>query len=415
MKKRNDGVTIFATTQTVVINQLANFAFVFRHRLDCCPFLDYSPILDSSPIFVKTTFLQLYLFLSMRLAAIILFSFLLSGFPFLVQAQESQEVQAEVTQVQSTEVSDGRDRYELTATDAQGNVYQIDTADSHTEGVGLEINQGDQIYLQILEYVDGTVAYFFVDVIRLSGLITILGIFVLVTILVGGRRGAMALIGLAVTLFILFKQVLPAVLSGFDPVLAVVLGSVAILAVNMSLSHGLGRDTLIAYAATLVGLLLAWAASTWFVALGQLSGLASEEANYLLSSGLPIDLRGLLLAGIILGAVGVLDDIAITQVETVEELKQANPSLKSKELFTAAMRVGRHHIASTVNTLVLAYVGASMSLFVLMISYAQDISLARFLNTELLAEEIVRTLAGTVALVLTVPVATWFATLKKKR
>lgn len=351
----------------------------------------------------------------MRLAITFLLTFLLSGFPLLVRAQESREVQAEVTKVQATEVSAGRDQYELTAVDDQGNVYEINTAESHAEGVGLEVNEGDQIYLQILEYIDGTVAYFFVDVVRLSGLMAILGIFILATILVGGRRGAMALLGLAVTVFILFKQVLPAVLSGFDPVLAVVLGSVATLAVNMSLSHGFGRDTLIAYAATLVGLLLAWGASSWFVALSQLSGLASEEANYLLGSNLSIDLRGLLLAGIILGAVGVLDDIAITQVETVEELKQANPDLKAKELFSAAMRVGRHHIASTVNTLVLAYVGASMSLFVLMLTYAQDISLVRFLNTELLGEEIVRTLAGTVALVLTVPVATWFATLGQKR
>lgn len=118
---------------------------------------------------------------------------------------------------------------------------------------------------------------------------------------------------------------------------------------------------------------------------------------------------GLLLAGIILGAVGVLDDIAITQTETVAELHEANPKLSSSELFKRGMQVGRHHIASVVNTLVLTYAGVALPIF-LLFALREDMGFMRLLNEEMIAEELVRTLAGTAALILLVPISTWFAT-----
>jgi len=209
--------------------------------------------------------------------------------------------------------------------------------------------------------------------------------------------------------------VFPQILGGADPVFTVVLASIAILGVNMPLTHGLKKSTTVAFFSTVIGLAFVLLFSYLLVELGVLTGLGTEDATMLFSgSGGALPPKGILLSGIILGAVGVLDDIAITQQEIVFEILVSNPSLTKKELFFRAMRIGRHHIASVVNTLVLAYVGVALPLF-LIFMLADTVSITRFLNEEFVAEEIVRTVAGTMALVLTVPLSTWFAVLFKKR
>ena len=164
-----------------------------------------------------------------------------------------------------------------------------------------------------------------------------------------------------------------------------------------------------ALVSSLVGLGLVVLFTPIFLYVAQISGLASEEAALLFweLNGLQIP-SGILAAGIILATVGVLDDIAITQSEVVDELLLADPHVTRRQLFIRAMRVGRHHIASTVNTLVLVYVGTALPIFLLFMN--QSVGLIDFLNTELIAEEIVRTLAGTSALILTIPISTWLAT-----
>ena len=220
----------------------------------------------------------------------------------------------------------------------------------------------------------------------------------------------LSLVGLVVTVLILFGFLFPAILAGRDPVIFTVLASIVILAVNMHISHGVRKQTFLAFLGTVAGLILVIVFSKLFVEMASLSGLAGEEATLLFweTGGVQLPV-GILTAGIILGAVGVLDDVAITQSEVVGELLLANPNTKKKELFVKAMRIGRHHIASTVNTLVLVYAGAALPVFLLYI-YG-DHSLQTFFGNELIGEEIVRTLAGTCALVLTVPISTWFATL----
>jgi len=150
-----------------------------------------------------------------------------------------------------------------------------------------------------------------------------------------------------------------------------------------------------------------------FVKAASLTGLAGEEATLLqLKTGLTLDSQGLLLAAIIIGTVGVLDDVAVNQTETVFELAEANPTLSRTELFRRSMRIGRHHIASMVNTLVLAYAGASLPL--LLIFSTSDEGVVNLLNSEFIAEEIVRTLVGTIGLISAVPLATWFGVMYVK-
>jgi uncharacterized membrane protein len=299
--------------------------------------------------------------------------------------------------------------YRFIAKTEYGEEFTIDTSESYISGIGYDLDVGDSVSLQITEEDSGAIAYL-EDIHREKNLGWMVLIFAIIAVAVGRWRGVLSLLGLIVTIGILFGYLFPSILAGNDPVTSTVIASIVILAVNMHLSHGLKRQTFLAFLGTTVGLAFVVIFTKAFIYFGSLSGLASEEATLLFwetgSVNLPV---GILAAGIILGAVGVLDDVAITQSEVVNELLLANPNKTKKELFVQAMRIGRHHIASTVNTLVLVYAGAALPVFLLFV-YG-DLSTQAFFNNELVAEEMIRTLAGTCALVLTVPISTWFATL----
>jgi len=327
---------------------------------------------------------------------------------------ESNDVRAKIVEVTFDEVIDDKRQMSFFAEDSEGVRYFVDSRESYTEGVRFDIAEGDTVILQLVSNEDGSQTAFLSDVYRLPSLYILIALFAILIMIVGKWRGASALVGLGLTVAVLFAYVFPTILAGGNPLFTVIVGSVLILGVNMHLSHGFSKGTLLAYIATLGGLFLAVIFSHFAVSFAHLSGLASEEAVFLYwLNDVPLDVRGILLGAIILGATGVLDDIAITQGETVAELRSVDANLSRKELYVRAMRVGRHHIASTVNTLVLAYVGAAMPLILLFLA-TKGVSFDQFLNTEQVAEEIVRTLAGTAALILTVPLATLLATFATK-
>lgn len=341
------------------------------------------------------------------------------GYEFFEEAEiqspvQSESIRGRITEIHSLEEMDGLWQAVFTVVSPEGEEFTIDTNEALVEGLRYRLREGQQVYLEVLRSEEGVQDAFLVDVYRVNSMLWIALLFAGIILAIGRWRGLAALFGLAVTLVILFAFVLPEILSGSDPVLVTVIGSIAILAVNMHLSHGFSRNTLYAFFSTAVGLGIVLVLSKWFVWLTNLSGLSSEESILLyFHSDHIIVPSGILLAGIILGAVGVLDDIAITQSETVQELRRADPELTRKELFKRTMSIGRHHIASTVNTLVLAYAGVALPLFLLFL-WTPGIDTIRFINEEPVAEEIVRTLAGTIALVLTVPISTLFATFSQK-
>lgn len=325
------------------------------------------------------------------------------------------EVRAQIVEIIDEEYQDGVRGFEFYAEDEHGIRHHVDTLNSFTEGMQYELEVGDKVILSLISDGYGNQTAYLADVVRTQALVWIALLFAVVTVAVGLRRGVLALIGFVITIGVLFGFLFPRILAGVDPVTTTALAAIALLAINLTLSHGFTRNTAVAFVGTSFGVVLAWVLSAAFVALAKLSGLSSEEATFLYwQFGGLTSPAGLLLAGIILGAVGVLDDIAITQCETVAELKSANSSFTQRELFVRAMRVGRHHIASTVNTLVLAYVGASLPLFLIFLA-DHSVSLSRFFNTEAVAEEVVRTLAGTTALVLTVPLTTFLASMAWSR
>lgn len=325
-------------------------------------------------------------------------------------ADVDAEIKAKISEIVSDEVVDHKRQMSFFAESEDGIKYFVDSKESYTEGVRFDLRVGDVVMLQLVPNADGTETAFLSNVYRLPSLYILIALFAVLIVVIGRWRGASALVGLGLTVVVLFAYVFPTILGGGNPLFTVIVGSVLILGVNMHLSHGFSKGTLLAYLSTLGGLALAVAFSYFAVSFAHLSGLASEDAAFLYwLNDVPLDVRGILLGAIILGATGVLDDIAITQGETVAELHSVDSKLTRKELYRRAMRVGRHHIASTVNTLVLAYVGAAMPLMLLFLA-TQGVSWGQFLNTEQVAEEIVRTLAGTSALVLTVPLATLLAT-----
>lgn len=232
-------------------------------------------------------------------------------------------------------------------------------------------------------------------------------------VLLGRVRGALSLVGLALSLAVILLFVVPAILDGKRPLAVAVVGASAVMLVTISLAHGTGPKSLAAILGTAASLVITVGLAVLFTDLTHLTGLASEEASFLQTNDSGVSLQGLLLAGMVIGALGVLDDVTISQASTVLALRGANPAQGFRELFSRAMTVGRDHVSATVNTLVLAYVGASLPL--LLIFSSGKLGVIEVVNLELIAKEIVATLVGSIGLIAAVPITTALAALLARR
>lgn len=269
-----------------------------------------------------------------------------------------------------------------------------------------QLEVGESVFLSVVSFDDGTVSLQYADRDR-RGLLTVLAlVFAAAVVALGRLRGLAALAGLVLSVVILLAFILPAIITGRDAVLVALVGGGAIALVTLYLAHGFNRLTHVAVLGAFSALLLTTILSWSMVALARFSGLVAEEAFFLLA--IPdLDLSGLLLAGIVLGTLGALDDVTVTQASSVWEVHGANPSLEPSDLYAAGLRVGRNHIAATVNTLLLAYAGASLPLLILFNLSAQPLGIVA--NSEVVALEIVRTLVGSMGLVAAVPMTTLLA------
>lgn len=261
----------------------------------------------------------------------------------------------------------------------------------------------------VIGYEPATDFYFYSDTDRRGPLAWLSVLFAGFVIALGRLRGGLALLGMAVTLAVLIIFMAPSVLDGNEPVLVAVVAASTIAFVNLYLTHGLNPITTVALAGTLSSLGLTLGLSWAFFELSRFTGLATEEALILpiISGGL--DVGALILGGAVIGTLGALDDVTVTQAALVSELQYRNPGLRVRELVSSGIRVGREHIASTVNTLLLAYAGASIPL--VMLFAVSNQSLVTVANSELIAVEIVRTLCGSMGLVAAVPITTTLAAL----
>src|SRR3990172_62797 len=241
-----------------------------------------------------------------------------------------------------------------------------------------DVRPGEQVLVAISTAPDGRVEAFFADFVRIGPLAALLLLFVAAILIVSRGKGLRALVGILISLAIIGGFILPAILAGGDPVLVSILGGFVLMASTFYLIHG-------------------WTLKAHTAALATLAAMAGGE----------MEVGGLLLASILVGALGVLDDLTINQISAVFELRQAKPDLPSRSLYRRAMVIGQDHIAATVNTLVLAYVGASLPLLLLFNLFQEPLLAA--LNRAAIAEEILRTLVGSIGLVAAVPIATALA------
>jgi len=249
--------------------------------------------------------------------------------------------------------------------------------------------------------------YRFVDRDRGTVLLWLAAAFAVAVVALGRLRGITALAGLAVSMAVLLTFVLPAVLDGRNPLAVAIVGSAAIAFLALYLAHGFSTMTTVALLGTLASLALTAILANLFVSLAELSGFASEEAVVVQLGAARIDLAGIILGGVVIGALGAIDDMTVTQASAVWELRAADPRMSRRALARAGLRIGRDHVASTVNTLALAYAGASMPVLLLLILSQQ--SLVTVASGEVIATEVIRTLVGSIGLVAAVPITTWLA------
>jgi uncharacterized membrane protein len=272
------------------------------------------------------------------------------------------------------------------------------------ESVETNIDVGDKVYLEHFLEAD---EYVFTAVDRTVPLLVILGLFILLVLVLTRNKGVRSLSSLALSFALLVWVFIPLLLKGYDPVsLALLLGS-AILFLSIFVAHGFSRQSTISFVGSMVSVILATIVVSWVTSVGSFSGITDHSALFLSQfAGQELNFVSLYAAAVIIGTLGVLDDITITQVAVVRELANAS-KIDRKEIFQRALRVGRDHISSLVNTLVFAYVGSALPLIMFMSQL--DTPFAILMSQEFIAAEIFRALIGAIALVIAVPITTWCA------
>jgi uncharacterized membrane protein len=256
-------------------------------------------------------------------------------------------------------------------------------------------------------------AYSFSDFDRRLPMLWLAVAFVVLLLATGRGRGLRALLGLAASLLVVIEFVIPAILHGSQPVEVAVVGALAVMLLTMPLVYGLGVKMVAALLGTALSLLAAAGLADLAASVAHLSGATSDETLYLAATQSNISLRGLLVAGMVIGALGVLVDLTVSQSSTVLALRRANPALGFRGLFRGALEVGHDHIAATVNTLVFAYAGAALP--VLLIFTIGHSSFSDAINGEAVSEEVIASLVGSIGLILSMPLTTALAALLAER
>ncbi|MBK8618856.1 MAG: YibE/F family protein [Anaerolineales bacterium] len=334
----------------------------------------------------------------------------------------SDTVRAEVTQIiEEGEIDMGghMQKYQVARVNIlegeyAGIVMEIDYGKRQIRSDEYDLAVGNKVMISISKTPENVVNAYFVDFIRTTPILWLTIIFAAAIIFISRWKGVGALLSMAFSLYVIIDYIIPHILIGEDPLRVSIIGSIILLGVTLYLTYGWTLKTHAAVISMIFVLLLTGALSALFVVLTKLNGTGDENVMFLMQAmETPINLRGLLLGGMIIGALGVLDDLVTTQASAVFELFHANPNFGFRDLYNSAMRIGQDHVAATVNTLVLAYAGASLPMLLLF-------SLARgdfgyLINFAFIAEEVVRTLVGSLGLIAAVPLTTVIAILFAQR
>jgi len=269
----------------------------------------------------------------------------------------------------------------------------------------VRVDAGDSIFIHRLQTIDGSEIFMFGEPDRSAPILFFTFLFLVVIIAFGGWQGIRGLVSLAGSVLLIIYALLPAVLAGYSPIFVSIAVASLIILVGSYVTHGFNRSTTSAVLGMIFTIIITGILAYVSVRWGMLTGYGDEHAMYLnLNARGAIDLSGLLLGAIIIGLLGVLYDSAIGQSVAVDELHAAGPHLTRQEIFRKATRIGREHIGALVTALAIAYVGAALPL--LLLFYQSDMGILSILNREIMATEIMRTLVGSIGLILAVPVTT---------
>lgn len=332
-------------------------------------------------------------------------------------APGSETIRARVTQI----IEEGQ--ITLGENEQLYQVLLVELLEGEYKGIPMEVDHGkrqlrndtnrlvpgDEIFVLIGKDLNGVLTAHYTDYVRTKPLLILLGVFVFASLLLGRWKGVGSLVALAFTMLVITGYIIPHILSGEDPVRVSLIGSTILLGTTLYLTYGWNMKTHASVLSMVLALLLTGLFSVFFVSLARLTGSGQENALFLIQfSQVNINLRGLLLGGMIIGALGVLDDLVSSQSAAVFEIYDANPALGFRRIFERSMRIGRDHVAATVNTLVLAYTGASLPLLLLFTLGSGNYGF--LLNVGFVAEEVVRTLVGSLGLIAAVPITSLIAT-----
>lgn len=299
-------------------------------------------------------------------------------------------------------------KIEITSGNQEGEEKTIEIGGDFVAN-SIKYQKGDKVIVSIAEDQEGSKTYLITDYQRTGSLFIVIVLFIIVVLAVSRLRGLQSLGGLLISLIVVFAFIIPNILKGRDPILISILSGILLIPATFYISHGLKRQTTIAVIGTLISLLITGILAHIFVKAAHITGTSSEDTFYLQMIGdEQINLPNLIIGGIIISAIGILDDVTISQTSIVERLHETNPEIRSGQLFAKAMEVGNDHISSMVNTLVLTYTGASIPL--LLLFSTSNISSEYAVNLESVAVEIVRTLVSSIGLILAIPLTTFIAT-----
>lgn len=324
-------------------------------------------------------------------------------------AQNTELVDAELVEVITSAVDEelglapGTVDVEVLARLENGEEVRFTT----TDDTGASYRAGDQVIVAAVSDAGTAPTFYISDFQRERPLLFLVAVFVIVVVAFGRFQGVRALVGLGLSVVVIIGFIVPAILAGSSPVIVAVVGALVIMVVTLYLSHGISPKTTAAVVGTAGALLLTALLAQLFVTATSLTGFTSEEARMAAFEISGLSLDGLLLAGIVVGGLGVLDDVTISQASTVFELRRAAPDARLTQIITGALNVGRDHISATINTLFLAYAGAALPLLILF--SLSDQAVTTTLTSEIVAVEIVRTLVGSIGLIAAVPMTTALA------
>jgi uncharacterized membrane protein len=266
---------------------------------------------------------------------------------------------------------------------------------------------GDKVIVSYNDFPDGERVYYIIDFVRSGPIYLLFFLFILIIVLIGRWKGFRALISLLITFIIILKFILPAILNGYSPILVSIGGGFIILFFTVYITEGINRKSHVAVWSILISLLVTGFLASTFSNLMRLSGMSEDSAYLVNLIDQSINFKGLLFAGVIIGSLGVLNDMVISQVSAVKEIKSVDENLSNKEVFHRAYRIGISHVSSMTNTLFLAYAGSSLTILLLFFIGASNFN--DVLNNHLISTEIFRSLVGAIGIVLSMPVSTFLA------